>query len=123
MKQIQLKKFKGSRRSKEGNVDVRAETEDGELVQINFTPEVSEQILWSILSTSGQTYANDWKLWPLTPDHLVRGTHPDGVIDLTFVQQQRAAFQVRISPDLRQALIQALTQGSQASTAPTEDLH
>lgn len=123
MKQISLKNVVKSRRSQEGSVEVHAETVDGEAVQLHFTPEVSEKILWSILSTSGQDYINNWKLWQLSPDHLVRTTYSNGDMDLTFAQQKRAAFQVRISPDLRQALIQALTQVSPQSKAPSEDLH
>lgn len=112
MKSMQLSEFKESRRSNDGHVEVRVETAEGELVKITLTPAVSEQILWSILSTVGQTDANNWKLWPLSPDYVIRGLRSDGSMDLTFVQQQRAAFPVRITPDLRKTLLDALSKPS-----------
>src|SRR5690606_2502816 len=108
---------------KEGDVDVRAETSDGETVQFNFAPEVSEKILWSILSTKGMTYANEWKTWPLAPDGLTRELRSDGSMDLLFSRQGVAAFRVRIQADFRQALLRALTQETSSSTARTGDPH
>lgn len=108
MKQIQLKKFSKSRRSNEGSVEMHAETTDGEMVQINFTPEVSEQILWAILSVKGQAYANDWQTWPLSPDLIVRKKYSNGSIGLTFVQDNRAAVSVQLSEPIQQSLREAL---------------
>ena len=121
MKQVRLTKITESRRSQDGHVEVRAETADGESVQINFAPDASERMLWSILSTKGKTYANEWKLWPLSPDHLTRALHSDGTMELTFVQGQLAAFPVRIEPPLREVLLEALSKPpSGRSTDPSK---
>lgn len=122
MEILSIRKFLKSRRTKDGYLEAHVETAEGEPVAINFGPEISEQLLWGILSLSGQVYASDWKIWPLQPDHIVRSKLSDGSIELRFAFQNRAAVAVRLTSAMQQTLIQALAQSSPGQTTDQNDL-
>ncbi|NNH19111.1 hypothetical protein HLB01_08700 [Bordetella trematum] len=110
-----------SRRSADGNVEVKLTSHDGRLLDLNLSPNAAFELLQSIFSTRGRSDGVPWNSFPFELLGVGRQSNEDGAITLHLLVGEKVSIPIRLTPEAAHGLAQAaLKQGGSKAPPQTE---